>query len=271
MKRQLIKTLELVIFSSLLLIIFSGCQKEKMEHAPELPPRTSFIMDFSDFIEGTTKSYNLQETNKNRNHAVAQLAVWNTVILLHMAIPVASFVEAFNHEPEPQSDGSWKWSYEVSVGVNTYTANLFGKGLGKEVEWKMYISKSGLGAYTDFLWFTGNSHIAGIEGTWTLYKSPAENVPYVGIEWFKPLDGTSGIIYTNIVPDGPENGGYISHGVTKDTPYNAFYKIYNKGQDNLVEIYWNSISRAGQIRNILHFGDDNFYCWNDQGEDIECP
>ncbi len=271
MKKHMKKTLALAIISSLLLLSISGCEKEEMDKAPELPPESSFIMDFSDFIEGTTKSNALNETYKNRNQAVAHVVVWNTVIFVHAAIPVASFVEAFKHDPEPQSDGSWKWSYEVTVGMNTYTANLFGKGKGIDVEWKMYISKTGAGAYTDFLWFTGNSHIAGIEGSWTLYKSPAENIPYIGIDWFNNVDGTSGITYTNIVPDGPENGGYISHGITKETPYNAFYKIYNKGKDNLVVINWNRMTGAGQISNPLHFGDDSFYCWNEEGVDISCP
>ena len=53
-----------------------------MNKAPELPAESSFIMDLS-------------------------------VIFLHVAIPVAaipvaSFIEAFKHNPEPQSDGSCK-------------------------------------------------------------------------------------------------------------------------------------------------------------------
>ncbi len=271
MKKQIKKKLVLAMISSLLLVPMAGCEKDETDKAPELPPMSSFIMDFSDFIGGTTKSYVLNETYKNRNQAVAHVAIWNTVIFLHAAVPVAAFIGAFNHEPVPQSDGSWKWSYEVTVGMNTYTANLFGQGKGMEVEWRMYISKTGAGAYSDFLWFSGNSHIAGIEGTWTLYKSPAENIPYIGIDWFNHVDGTSGITYTNIVPDGPENGGYISHGITGETPFNAFYKIYDKGRNNLVQINWNRMTGAGQISNPIFFGDDNFYCWNEAGADISCP
>lgn len=252
------------------LLPLTGCEKAEQGDAPLLPPKSSFVIDFSEFENGA-KSEALYQTYHNRNLAVLHVAVWNTVIFVHLAVPVASFLEAFNHEPIEQADGSWLWSYEVPLGNTTYTAKLYGKGEGLNVTWKMYISKTGFGAFTDFLWFEGTSHIAGISGEWTLYQSPTQNIPFVGIEWYRNVDGTFGTTYTNIVPGGPENGGYISHGFTKETPYNAFYDIFNKGQDNLTEIQWHTVNKNGRIKDPKHFGNTNFHCWDSTGADIVCP
>ena len=55
----------------------------------------------------------------------------------------------------------------------------------------------------------------------------------IGIEWHRDTEaGTADIKYTNIVPGGPENGGYIHFGVTGGYPHDAFYDIYNKGKEN---------------------------------------
>ncbi|MFW5707837.1 MAG: hypothetical protein ACOCX0_07120 [Bacteroidota bacterium] len=264
-------------FNSLLLIIVSlvlaplaGCEKDDEGTPPQLPPPSSFNIDFSDFTEETKSQY-ANDTYIHRGYALLNVAVWNTIIQLHLAIPVAAFNEAFNHTPVPQADGSWLWSYDVEVGINTFTANLYAMNNGNTVEWSMYISKTGQNPYTDFLWFSGISHLDRTQGEWTLYKSPNENIPYVGIEWFTNGDENAEITYTNIVPDGPENGGYIKYGRTAEVPYNAFYDIFNKGEDNLTEIEWDTITKAGRIKDPKAFGNDAFYCWDSTGADTECP
>lgn len=255
---------------AMLLLPFYGCEREEQADAPELPPESAFVIDFSDFAD-ETKNLLLDDTYQNRNLAVLHIALWNTVIAVHLAVPVATYREALNQEPVEQEDGSWLWSYDVQAGLATYTANLYGKSEGVKIEWEMYVSKTGPGAFTDFLWYSGICHMAGKEGTWTLYKSPAEPFQYVGIDWNNKLDGTFDITYTNIVPGGTENGGYISYGVTREIPYNAFYEIFNKGQDNLVEINWNRLTRAGQIKDPNFYGNADFHCWDAIGIDVECP
>lgn len=260
----------LLALVSVMLFPLTGCDKEEQSTPPELPPVSSMVMNFSEFNE-ETKSQSNNDTYVHRNLAVVNVALWNTVITLHLAIPVASFREAFNHTPTLQSDGSWLWSYDVEVGINTFTARLHGINNGDTADWNMYISKEGQDSYTDFLWFTGTSYHNQEQGEWTLYKSPTENIPYIAIEWFRNDDENAGITYTNIVPDGSENGGYIAYRKTTDTPYNAFYDIFNKGADNLTEIQWDTLTRAGRIKDPKVFGTDEFYCWDSAGADITCP
>ena len=90
------------------------------------------------------------------------------------------------------------------------------------------------------------------------------------IPWiYSVLNGD--IKYTNIEPGGAENGGYIFYGKTTDTTYDAYYHIYNKGQDNLTEIEWNLTSKAGRIKDEKHYSDTDWHYWDENLDDIPAP
>ena len=93
----------------------------------------------------------------------------------------------------------------------------------------------------------------------------------LGIEWNRNLDNsTADIKYTNIAPGGPKNGDYIFYGKTTDSQLDAFYDIYNKGQDSLTNIEWNRSSKAGRVKDQRHFEDTAWRCWDNQLFDSEC-
>jgi hypothetical protein len=262
----------LSILFAVSIIIFSACKKEDHGTPPEIPPESSFVMDFSDFEENDGKSYLLLNDYSNYQRAVAHVFIWNIVITINLAVPVATFVHSFNYTPQYQPDeAAWKWTYDVTIGGGTYTANLYGKILETHVQWDVYISKSGMSGYSDFHWYHGTSNHDNTAGEWTLNHSPAIPNPYIGIVWNRNIsDQTFNITYTNIVPGGAENGGYISYGFTNDEHYNAFYEIYNKGQDNLVDINWHRTTRDGRIKDPAFFGDEDFRCWNTILINIDC-
>ena len=67
---------------------------------------------------------------------------------------------------------------------------------------------------------------------------------------------TGDIKYTNIIPGGAENGGYIYYG-TQTGDMTRFYDIFNKGQDNLTEIEWNHTDYHGHVKDPNKFGDSD--------------
>ena len=259
-----------------LAFVITGCPQNQ---PPEIPPKSTLVMDFSDFNDSNAQNpaqeensqSNMTTTIVNWGWAAFNVAVWDIVLAVNLVVPVAAFFESFNHQPVLQSDGTWAWSYSFNVGLFTYNAELHAEtDAGGDTTWEMHISKEG--GYTDFLWFSGVSNFPLTEGTWTLYRSPDDPATYIGVEWERDLsNNTSYIKYTNIVPGGSENGGYISYGITTDTPYDASYDIYNKGQDNLTEIEWNLTTLEGRIKDPRTFGDDDWHCWNSNLEDITCP
>jgi len=264
-----------LILAAIALIIGVNCSDKKSVNSPEyppLPPESSFKMAFDDFtMSGSPAKPAEGMTSANWGYAAVNVAVWNTILAVTLAVPVAAFLESFNHKPVLQSDGSWEWTYNF-LGGTIYTARLNGKINGSSVDWNMYISK--LNEYSDFLWYYGSSDIAGTSGTWTLNTSPQDlsPIPFLGIIWhYDRANNTGDLKYTNIVPDSPENGSYIKSTVSKDTPYNRTYTIHSASQNNNTNIEWDFNTKAGRVQDELHYGNDLWRCWDTNKEDITCP
>jgi len=254
------------------LLITNACKKDKdtTEKPPSLPPLSGFVMSFSDFSNPADTS-ELRSAASYNNWGFAYLTVssWNLALSAALAVPAASFAEAFNHQPVYHADaGNWTWSYNVTVGQIIYSAELTGKLVSDSASWEMRISMSG--GYTGFLWYSGKSAVSQTGGYWILKESPSSPNDMIRIDWHKQADGTSDIRYTNIKPGAAENGGYIFYGTTL-AELNRFYHIYSKTLDNLQEIEWSSTLRNGHIKDAHHYTDTNWHCWGTTLQDIVCP
>jgi hypothetical protein len=260
----------------IILSLMTGCEKDKVTEPeaepPMIPPLSSFLMDFTDFIsEGSAAKTQHDQavlTKNNWGWAALNVAVWNSLITLGLAVPVAAYANSFNDsQPDLLEDGTFVWIQEYTTQGKTYTAKLHGKLVGVTVQWKMYVSEED--GYQDFLWYTGESDLYANEGFWILNKSPSEPVSLLNITWHhNPESETGDIKYTNIEPGGPENGGYIFYGINNGSPYDAFYDVYNMGKDNHTLIEWNRTTREGRVKDMLHFGDDEWHLWDSDLEDI---
>jgi len=271
----------------------STLEAEYPDEAPPLPP--SFEIDFDAFSSSDEESFlpngngytvqfaSFSQTEQppfakqallgdrsNFNYAAGTVLIWSTIGVIGLAVPVTAFNASFYNIPLQQDDGSWIWSYSVRISGLLYTAELHGIYIPDGVRWEMYISKEG--GYSDFLWFYGESDRPVTEGYWILKNTPAEPTDLLRIDWTRTIaDGTGSIKYTNIVPDGPENGGYIYTETNTNTPYNAYWDIYNKGQDNHTYIEWNRTTLEGRVKDFNHFKDDNWHCWDSQRTNVVCP
>jgi len=249
----------------------TGCKKDK-EPAPDLPPQSSFIMDFSAFSNPSdTLASREVTTYHNWGYAYTNVVVWNALLTVGLAVPVASFVEAFNHEAIYHPDqNNWTWSYNVTVNFVVYEAQLTGYLETDSLVWEMRITKGN--EYSSFLWYYGKSVLDPNSpgGYWILRENPLNPNDLLRIDWHKYSDGTADIRYMNIRPGDTENGGYIFFGTTLEY-FDRIYDIFNKGQDNLTEIEWSSVNRDGHVKDAVHFGDDVWHCWDTNLLDVECP
>jgi len=271
---RFIKTLP-IIFTIGIIGLMISCEDEKttnpQDQAPTIPPQSSMIINFDEFPDTASGSAleNPFLTKKNWSWAAGNVAVWNSLLTLTLVVPVAAFSEALNHQPVKQTDGSWLWQYSISIQEVLYTAKLYGKTVTEGVEWKMILTKEG--EYTDFEWFTGFSNLPATEGTWTLNKDPNTPTPFIYIEWHRnSQEGTADIKYTNIIPTVPENGSYIFYGKTNEIPYNRFYQIFGSAENRMIDIKWNYESYFGRIKDPIYFEDENWYCWDEKLDDINC-
>ncbi len=282
-----------LLILALLATFVAGCKSPETTTAPTIPPASSLVIDFNNFYSGDSvtptsgsaaplvqqasftsgsgDSYSSAPyaigTKQNWGFAALNVGVWSVIIVVGLAVPVAAFVESFNHVPQQQTDYSWIWSYNVTVGLVVYTAELHGKFINNGVRWEMYISKQG--EYTDFQWYYGESNLPATEGFWILKNKPSDPTDLIRIDWERDLaGGTHDIKYTNIVPGGPENGGYIQHGVTAAEPFDRFFDLFNKGQNNHTDIEWSSTTKEGRVKDANHFGDNEWHYWDSNHIDV---
>jgi hypothetical protein len=270
-----IKTLPILFVLGIITLIVS-CEDDKttspQDQAPIIPPQTSMIINFDEFPD-TTSVGGLENpviAKRNWAWAAGNVKYWNSVLTVTLAVPVAAFVEAFNHEPVKQSDGGWLWQYNVEVDEVLFTAKLFGKTVNEGVEWKMLLTKEG--EYTDFEWFTGFSNLTATEGNWTLNKDPNSPSAFLSIEWNRiTQEETADVKYTLLSPFLPQNESYIFYGKTNEVPLNRFYQIFKAESNNLIDIKWSYESYFGRVKDSIYFEDTNWHCWDERLDDADCP
>ena len=261
-----------LVVGLLISVTFVSCNKNENTDptAPQLPPESSMVMDFSGFTNpDDTASVRELATYQNWGHSYVNVVVWQTIIKAGMAVPVAAFYESFKHEAVYHPDeNNWTWSYNFVAGGVTHEAELTGFIVSDTVNWEMRITKDG--QYTDFLWYYGKNSFDRSGGYWILNEKPTDPNKLLQIDWKYEGEGIGDIKYTNIKPDGNENGGYIWYG-TLEGEMTRFYNIFNKGKDNHTDIEWSHQDRHGRVMDPIKFGDSDWHCWDTSLQDVICP
>jgi len=263
--------------------LFWGC--EKKENPPTLPPARTMSIDFSTFItskksaitEGELKGIAIGDKT-NWLLAATTAGVWNIILAVNLVIPVASFELAVDKTPV-YLDNKWEWSYNFNVVGATYKAKLTGQVISNDVKWEMYISREGVGAFTELLWFEGTSKLDGKSGQWILNHSQQFPEPMLQIDWEVVGSSIGNIKYTYIRDKkddrttDPFKNSYIQYGLTTNT-LNAFYNVHqNTGVVNVfndIFIEWSSTNHNGHIKANSYFQDNLWHCWNETGDNVTC-
>jgi len=266
MKTKFSKLSLLLAFVIILGASFSltSCKKKV---APIIPPESTFVLQ--DLNGDTTSKAGPTVLYENFGHAAVKVGFWGLITTITMAVPVKAYQIALEQEPHHVSGQKFVWEYQFGVGLKIYTVQLFGETIGDEVKWDLHVTLPGV--FDDFVWFTGTHNVDGTAGQWILYKSPTEDHQLLQIDWTHNKDDQTGTLrYTNIEPEGAENGGYIYYGNDQEGEYDAFFDIYNKGADNLTEIDVNTTNKNGRIKSPNYYFDDLWHCWNEDLLDDYC-
>lgn len=246
-----------------------SCKKDASE-APLLPPKSSMSADFSNFQEsGKTDSSSIDTTKFDHwGRAAIQVTVWNIIIGLNMALPVAAFNEAHNQTPEYVSKKEgWLWSFSVTEASGTYTCNLYGKFVGESIEWRMLISKAG--SFTDVEWYTGISKTDGTGGSWSVNKNAFNVTKYLDIAWTK-VNSDVDVKFTLVEAGVPENGSYINYKEQPSASFDRAYDIYLAKENQTVNLLWNKDTKDGKAKDPAHYGDNDYRCWDAALQNTVC-
>lgn len=256
-RKMIIYVTGILVFFTVIII---ACEKEKKSSAPELPPLSTFSIQAGTFSE-TQKA-----TGTYNNFLTAALVTgyWNTVITAYLAVPVASYAEAFNHEAQRLDNNTWEWTYQVVVQDTTYTANLFAFIESDGINMEMHISKEG--GFQDFVWYTGTFNLQRTEGHWTIQDNPQSDMTWLNILWHHDYEAeTFDIQYTNVYPTGDYKDSYIKYGIRTNNAYDAFYTIYSSPDDKTYEINLNTTTHEGRI-----LYETLWHCWDTNYQDMVC-
>ncbi len=269
MKKVFLVSFALLISAALL----THCKKDKGD-PPVLPPAESMTIDFSNF-SSTKKSLEvLQGTkgteNSNWEYAATVAGIWKLIINTTLAVPVTAFKTALNQTPVFLSGKTWQWSYDVTYLNVTYKARLTGLIRTSDVQWQMYITRTGTGGFDEFLWFEGTSQIDGSAGQWIINQDPQSSVAFLQIDWAKTSSVVGNIKYTYLKTD-PFKTSYIEYGLTSGT-LDAFYNIhYHNGvKFSDVNVEWNTTTKNGHVKSVDYLGDSNWYCWDSNRVNTVC-
>lgn len=264
----------LIFFFCFFLVIILSCNKDEEDQGtpPTIPPASTMVMDYGNL---TNNSLYKVSSNINWTYARTTVAFWNTVLTSILVVPVQSFLRAFYYIPTKQNDGSWLWTYQLQYGAALYTAKLYGKVVGSEVQWNMYISKTGAGGYTDFRWFYGNNNLSLTSGTWQLNKPPAltggTEVLFLDIDWTRNTSDSTGTVkYTDVAVGDTMYNSFILFGYTNDSDYNRYYDVFNSSVSKTTNIKWKYPTYEGRVKDPSYFGDANWHCWDATLSDVVC-
>jgi hypothetical protein len=267
------KFFSLTLILVLITVFFTSCKKDKGE-PPVLPPQESMLIDFSNFSTNK-KAGDIAYNQKGIDDAAFQFAAlviksWNDRISIAMLIPVAAFKKAVDQNPAYLDTKTWQWSFNVTVAGVTYNARLTGQIGSADVVWKMYVTNTSSGAFTDFIWFEGTSKLDGTGGKWTIYENPASPAAILQIDWTKTGTSISKITYTYVKTGDSFNTSSIEYGLTTGA-YNAFYNIhyYNGLTFSDVNIEWNTSDHSGRIKSS-NFLDGTWFCWDSNKTNTLC-
>ncbi len=270
MKIKFLKPVSYILILMIgLVITFTSCERDPK--VMDLPPTESLQINMETFPSNGSANKSTIVSQSNFAYSFATIFIWQSVLVVNVAIPIAAYAEAFNHTPMYLGDESWEWSYSVPVNGAIYEASLIGSRIDNETfSMEMYLSKSGDDDFMDFLWFSGVVRYDHTEATWSMNHSPDDPVAFLEITYDKDFEADSANIrYTVIDPDNDLYQAYIAYGIDPIYDYDAYYTVMTG--EGYTYIEWSTTSSAGRVKDENHFQDDAlWHCWDSLLLDVDC-
>jgi hypothetical protein len=195
--------------------------------------------------------------------AAASVAVANLAVVIHTAIPLATWRAAVAQQPVLE-DGRWHWRFTTQEGGETYAGDLTGYIEDGDLTAEMRISASALGL-TDFLWYVGTAPVGGTTGTWEFYDPQSPSTVVGAIDWSHP--GTLVWTVSFHAMAGPDAGDQLTYEVNGAARSVTFY---DASAGTTVDIDWNAITHVGSIV-APNFNGGLKACWDAALANATCP
>ncbi len=278
----------------LALVLFTACGPEEnitpdidVIEPPKLPPVEMYMVPFSSFLDtdvDTTKEGKRVFANspyKNWVYSTVNVVGWNTKVALQTALPLVAFGLAASETPVQLESSAWQWSYEYQapklIGGKTYEIVLTATRLeNSDVAWKMLISEQG--GIQDFEWMEGTVSQDFSFAQFILNQSPSQPETFLLINFDGQLN-TSDISsskfqlrYTNLQVTSDQFKEYLEFRSQPQVEYSRVFDIRGGEAfpDITTEIEYNPLNGTGRVRDLKHFGNAEWHCWNEKLRNEDC-
>ena len=276
----------MVILCMLMVMLLVGCGEDADDNnddndnseAPPLPPEDSMTVDLSLFDESVpgvleAPSAATPPTYQNFINAVVRVGTISTGLAAAASVPAAVFAAARLHEPTPQGEDTWVWTYSVTVEFVTFAAELTGVKKSKDViDWSMVVSADApLYPVQAFLWYTGTSDKENLEGSWQFYDAttPMEQNSTVTVDWAASEDDEILKLTIKNVDTRPESE-YVGDVLDYDVTDNAAVLSYEDNSEGEIwEIIWDLDTGEGSLK-VPEYNNGEKACWNSKKQDDAC-
>jgi len=269
-----------IFFAVGILFALQSCNKDSNDDnpdnlaAPAIPDTALFTIPTQSFgVAGGKDTSSTRNDKSNWIHAGLNVLVWNTVVFVNTAIPIAAFGHAFDYEAEYIGNLTWEWTYEYQSppdnGSKKYDVSLTGKYINSndEVAWTMAVNEQGSSA--KFVWYEGIVSVNHTGGSFTVNKDPLNPKPYMKIDFTRKVATNDVTIrFSNVLSGDVGEGDYIEWRTQNGETFDRGYDVWNK--ESLLEIEANDVSKDGRVKHPIHFGDEEWHCWDTDQFNIDC-
>lgn len=266
MKKYLnIRFLTAMILSLSIMFSVTSCEeKEPVEDRPDLPPIESLVMDFSNFVD--EPAGNKGAPLSINNVWYSYWTVWgaNVIAGIVSVIPATAYTVALQQTPVYVGDYTWEWSFDFTLDKE-YTATLTGARLNN-AEFSMEM-KIALAATPNLgvKWFDGVVRYDHTHAEWILYENGLQDV--LEVEWNMNYEtGMGDLTYTYTKPGEELTDSFIKAEHRPGEFFDAAYTI--SVPEGLTNIEWNIETKEGHVKAPVHFGDNEWHCWDSQANGL---
>jgi len=280
----------------------TGCSQDSSivspneSKAPELPSSSTMSMDATLFDSAEVDMLAMQsgdygdlalaahpESKLNFFNAAVRVLFVNVVVYAALVEPVAAFGLAAHSIPQPQSDGSWLWTYIFVEDNIEYSIFLNGKNMGDYTEWKMEVSSTdSLEAFDHFLWFEGQVQRYEPSGYWQFYRPEEElpglmmagtgyalstpGIPCIRIDWEDLESDEHELVFLINEVGAPAEGSTLTY---FESPSLASVAFYDSQTEDSGTIVWYP-DGSGSIQ-WPDYENGEQRCWDVLQYNAECP
>lgn len=260
-----------IMLLTTVMLMNTSCDKENPDEKPELPPVESLVMNFSAFDSRPDQQKGIVTTYNNFVYSYLNVVFWSSLSSGSIALPVRAYTHIKDQDAEYLGDNIWQWEYNFTWDASEYIATLTAERLNNEEFSMAMVIALSTATESGFKWFEGIVRYDHTAASWDIYKYNDMNpVKMLEVDWTKDYEAeTSSLTYVYVEPGQEETGSSITLGRDPSLDYNAWYTINLSAET--IEIQWDTVTKAGRVRNQNHFQDNNWHCWNADLMDIECP